>query len=56
MTRAEARERFARRVPLGRVASPEEVGRVVRFLLSDDAGSVTGAELVVEGGLTKTLA
>jgi NAD(P)-dependent dehydrogenase (short-subunit alcohol dehydrogenase family) len=55
MSSSGARERFARRVPLGRVASPDEIGRVVRFLLSDDASYVTGAELIVDGGLTKTV-
>jgi NAD(P)-dependent dehydrogenase (short-subunit alcohol dehydrogenase family) len=52
MTRADARERFAGGFLW--VASPEEIGRVVRFLLSDDASYVIGAELVVDGGLTKT--
>jgi NAD(P)-dependent dehydrogenase (short-subunit alcohol dehydrogenase family) len=51
----EGRDQFARRVPLGRVADPDEIGRVVRFLLSDDASYVTGAELIVDGGLTKTV-
>ncbi len=50
---AQARQRFAQRIPLGRVASADEIGRVVRFLLSDDASYVTGAELVVDGGLTR---
>jgi NAD(P)-dependent dehydrogenase (short-subunit alcohol dehydrogenase family) len=55
LSSSEARERFTRRVPLGRVASPDEIARVVRFLLSDDASYVTGAELIVDGGLTKTV-
>jgi len=40
------------RIPLGRVAQPEDIARTVRFLLSDDAGYVTGASLIVDGGLT----
>jgi NAD(P)-dependent dehydrogenase (short-subunit alcohol dehydrogenase family) len=45
-------ERIVNRTPLGRLAEPEEIGRVVRFLLSDDASYVTGIDLAVDGGLT----
>jgi len=38
-------------IPLGRVGQPEELGSTVMFLLSDDASYVTGAELLVDGGL-----
>ncbi len=40
------------RIPLGRVAQPEDVARVHLFLASDDAAYVTGQLLVVDGGLT----
>ncbi|MDI3419082.1 glucose 1-dehydrogenase [Streptomyces luteolus] len=36
--------------PLGRVAEPEEVARLVAFLASDDASYLSGAELAVDGG------
>jgi NAD(P)-dependent dehydrogenase (short-subunit alcohol dehydrogenase family) len=39
-------------VALGRIGAPEEVARVVRFLASDEASYVTGASLLVDGGLT----
>jgi NAD(P)-dependent dehydrogenase (short-subunit alcohol dehydrogenase family) len=39
------------RVPLGRQGSYEEVARAVLFLASSDASYVTGAALVVDGGL-----
>ena len=37
--------------PLGRLGEPEDVARVVRFLLSDDSAYVTGAVLSVDGGM-----
>ena len=41
---------FEKRILLERLGDPEEVARVVRFLLSDEASYVTGAEIVVDGG------
>ncbi len=38
--------------PLGRVAFPEEIAQVVMFLASDQASFVTGATIVVDGGLS----
>jgi 3-oxoacyl-[acyl-carrier protein] reductase len=46
------RGQILRRTPMGRVATVEDVARVVRFLLSDDAGFVSGQTIVVDGGLT----
>lgn len=40
--------------PLKRLAQPEDIAKVVRFLASDDAAFVTGAELVADGGLGST--
>jgi NAD(P)-dependent dehydrogenase (short-subunit alcohol dehydrogenase family) len=37
-------------VPLGRLASPEEVAPSVVFLASDHAGYITGATLNISGG------
>lgn len=45
------RDRIARRVPLGRLETPEEVARAAAFLLSDDASYVNGAVLVADGGM-----
>jgi NAD(P)-dependent dehydrogenase (short-subunit alcohol dehydrogenase family) len=39
-------------VALGRIGAPEEVARTVRFLASDEASYITGASLLVDGGLT----
>jgi len=38
------------RIPWGRLGQPEDIGRVVVFLASDDADYVTGAALRVDGG------
>ena len=48
----EARASFERRIPLGRLGDPEEIGRLVRFLLSDDASYLHGSAVVVDGGVT----
>lgn len=39
-----------RHVPTGRVIEPDEIGAAVAFLLSEDARSINGADLVVDGG------
>jgi 2-hydroxycyclohexanecarboxyl-CoA dehydrogenase len=43
---------LARAIPLGRIGRPEDLAGAVAFLLSDDAGYVTGQVLSVSGGLT----
>lgn len=39
-------------IPLGRMAQPDEVSKVVLFLASDEASFVSGAEHVVDGAMT----
>lgn len=48
---AEQRERYARLAALGRLGQPDDVARVVAFLASDLARFVSGATIVVDGGI-----
>ncbi|MDX3226342.1 SDR family oxidoreductase [Streptomyces sp. ME19-01-6] len=41
---------IAATLPLARIGEPEDVARAVRWLLSDEASWITGADLVVDGG------
>jgi NAD(P)-dependent dehydrogenase (short-subunit alcohol dehydrogenase family) len=50
-----ARAEGERSIALRRLGRPEEIARVVVFLLSDDAAYVTGAHYVVDGGRTSCL-
>jgi NAD(P)-dependent dehydrogenase (short-subunit alcohol dehydrogenase family) len=42
------------RIPMGRYAKPEEIAAVVAFLLSNEAGYVTGQNIRVDGGITRS--
>ena len=43
---------LAPEIPLGRAAKPEEIAYGALYLASDDSSYVTGAELVIDGGVT----
>lgn len=54
MTRAlpeEQRKSYVDSIPAARLAQPDEVAQVVRFLASDAAGYINGAVIPVDGGL-----
>jgi NAD(P)-dependent dehydrogenase (short-subunit alcohol dehydrogenase family) len=46
----DGRQVAARMAPLGRVLDPEEIGGLAAYLASDDARSVTGQAIVIDGG------
>jgi NAD(P)-dependent dehydrogenase (short-subunit alcohol dehydrogenase family) len=50
------REQLEEKTPLGRVSTPDEIARPIRFLLSDEASFITGTHLTVDGGLTSVTA
>lgn len=51
----ELHEKRRMMMPLRRIGAPADIGKVVAFLLSDDASYVTGQVIAVDGGFTQTL-
>lgn len=52
VTSEERRAESARHIPLGRLAEPEEIAKVVLFLASDLASYITGQTIIADGGAT----
>jgi NAD(P)-dependent dehydrogenase (short-subunit alcohol dehydrogenase family) len=50
-TAADIEKAYTRQIPMGRLGEPEDVADAIAFLASDDARFVTGAELMVDGGM-----
>ncbi len=48
----EAMKRTVAKIPMGRMAEPEEIARVVLFLASDAASYVTGVNMTMDGSMT----
>ena len=51
---ANVRERILARIPLGRIADPDDVARLAVFLASDAASFITGETIAVDGGFLRT--
>jgi NAD(P)-dependent dehydrogenase (short-subunit alcohol dehydrogenase family) len=52
ISREEAHKRIARRVPLGRIAEPEEVVQAMLWIVSPENSFMTGQAVSIDGGLT----
>lgn len=49
------KEAFKARIPMGRYGKVEEIAKTAAFLLSDDAGYITGQNIRVDGGITRSV-
>lgn len=50
--RAEALQKLARQIPLGRIGQPDDVAYAVLYLASDESAFVTGTEIRIDGGIS----
>jgi NAD(P)-dependent dehydrogenase (short-subunit alcohol dehydrogenase family) len=48
----ELNQQFVSRIPLGRWGEVDEVGKLAVYLCSEDAGFITGTDLLIDGGWT----
>lgn len=48
-------DEIVQRIPMGRYAIVDEVARAIRFLVSDDASYITGQNVRVDGGITRSV-
>jgi NAD(P)-dependent dehydrogenase (short-subunit alcohol dehydrogenase family) len=50
MNNPEINQQFISKIPLGRWGKVEEIGKLAVFLCSDDAGFITGTDILIDGG------
>lgn len=53
---ATIRERVGESIPLGRIATPDDVAEVIAFLISPRAAYLSGVDIPIDGGLLAALA
>ena len=51
-TNAELSAQFLAKVPVGRWGQPEEIGKLALYLCSEEAGFITGTDILIDGGWT----
>ncbi len=49
------KEEFRQRIPMGRYGKTDEIAKTVSFLVSEDSGYITGQNLRVDGGITRSV-
>ncbi|HEX9904802.1 MAG TPA: SDR family oxidoreductase [Propylenella sp.] len=49
------KEEFRARIPMGRYGRTEEIAETIAFLASDGAGYITGQNIRVDGGITRSI-
>lgn len=50
MNNPEANAKFLAAIPVGRWGKVEEIGKLVRYICSEDAGFITGTDILIDGG------
>lgn len=55
LTLREMEERASADIPAGRVGQPEEAAALIGFLVSEEAGYITGQQISVDGGLMRSM-
>jgi NAD(P)-dependent dehydrogenase (short-subunit alcohol dehydrogenase family) len=48
----EINQQFLSKIPLGRWGRPEEIGSLALYLCSEEAGFITGTDILIDGGWT----
>ena len=52
MQNPELRAQFLAKIPVGRFGEPEEIAKLALYLCSEDAGFITGTDVIIDGGWT----
>jgi 3-oxoacyl-[acyl-carrier protein] reductase len=47
----EVKAKILASVPLGRIGKPDDIANAIKFLVSEDAGYITGHVLAINGGM-----